>query len=253
MKIVDITPENAGDHAFFCIRNTREPGFLAKADWFMEMHRKGLRLKVAYAEDGRQVGFIEYVPAEEAWRPVVAGGWMFIHCIMVYPGKYRRSGVAGKLIEEALSEAREAGMLGVCTMTSEGPWIATRKLFEKQGFYPTDSKGRFELMALEITQNAGQPKFLDWEARLKEFKGWHLLYADQCPWHAKGVKALIDSARDLDITLQVTKISSPEEAKHMPSGFGVFALVKDGKLLEDHYISKRRFETIVERESRRFP
>jgi hypothetical protein len=34
----------------------------------------------------------------------------------------------------------------------------------------------------------------------------------------------------------------------VPSGFGVFALVKDGKLLEDHYLSKRRFETIIKKE-----
>jgi hypothetical protein len=48
--------------------------------------------------------------------------------------------------------------------------------------------------------------------------------------------------------LQTTKIESAEKAQHAPSGFGVFALVKDGKLLEDHYISETRFKTILKKE-----
>ena len=66
------------------------------------------------------------------------------------------------------------------------------------------------------------------------------------PWHKKGVYALVESASEKGINLKVKKIETSAEAKKMPAGFGVFALVKDGILLEDHYISKRRFETIIE-------
>ena len=62
------------------------------------------------------------------------------------------------------------------------------------------------------------------------------------------MKALIKSASENGIDLTVKKIESPKEAKQIPSGFGVFALIHNGRLLEDHYISKRRFESILQKE-----
>ncbi len=247
MKIINITPENAAKHSFFCIKNIKEPGFKAKLDWFTKRFSEGLKLKVMYADDGKQVGFIEYVPAEFAWRPIEADEYLFIHCIMVYPNKYRSLGAASALVNEAIADARAMDKTGVCTMTSQGTWMATKKLFQKQGFSKVDKKGRFELMALKL-KDGHDPFFINWEKKLTNYKGWHLLYADQCPWHDKGVKALIKTASENGIDLQIKKIETSNEAKQMPSGFGVFALIRDGILLEDHYISKRRFETIVEKE-----
>lgn len=248
MRIVEISTENAEEHSFFCIKNTREPGFHAKLDWFNRRQKEGLKLKVSYADNGKQIGFIEYVPAEYAWRPVDAPDWLFIHCIMVYPDKYRNTGVAAELINQAVRDAKKKAKNGVCTMTSQGPWIATNKLFSKMGFKKVDNRGRFELMALHLKDSTPAPKLIDWEIKLFDYKGWHLLYADQCPWHEKGVRALIKSASETGIDLKVKKVESAIEAKQIPSGFGVFALIHNGKLLEDHYISKRRFETIIEKE-----
>jgi GNAT superfamily N-acetyltransferase len=248
MKIVNLTPENAKDHSFFCIKNIKEPGFEFKERWFRNRVDEGLKLKVIYADDDKQVGFIEYVPAEFAWRPVEAEGWMFIHCIMVYPNKYRSSGTASMLINEAIAEAKVTGRKGVCTMTSQGAWMAAKKLFIKNGFEKVNSHGRFELMAIKLQEDATHPKLINWENKLRAYKGWHLVYADQCPWHDKGIRAIALSAKELGIKLKVNKIQTPKQAREMPSGFGVFALIKDGKLLEDHYISKRRFESIAEKE-----
>jgi GNAT superfamily N-acetyltransferase len=245
VEIVHVTPENAREHRFFCIKNVKESGFYAKEKWLKDRIKEGLTLKVIYADDGKQAGFIEYVPAEYAWRPVSALGWFFIHCIMVYPNKYRSTGAASLLIEEAINEARAHGKSGVCAMTSRGPWMATKKVFQKNGFEQFDKKGRFELMGIKLKDVAANPKLIDWESKLNNYNGWNLLYADQCPWHDKGVKAILKSADERGIDLNVEKIETAEDARNMPSGFGVFALVKDGKLLEDHYLSKRRFETIV--------
>ena len=78
--------------------------------------------------------------------------------------------------------------------------------------------------------------------------GWHLLYADQCPWYEKSVFALLNTAHEHGIHLKVHKISTAQEAKNAPSGYGVFNLLKNGKLLEDHYISATRFRNILKKE-----
>ena len=55
-------------------------------------------------------------------------------------------------------------------------------------------------------------------------------------------------AGEYGIRLKVKKINSSTEAKQGPSGFGVFALLHEGKLLEDHYISSTRFKNILKKE-----
>jgi len=77
---------------------------------------------------------------------------------------------------------------------------------------------------------------------------WHLLLAHQCPWHAKAARALAETARETGIDLHIREIRSAKEAQHAPSGFGVFALLHDGKLLADHYVSRTRFRNIIRAE-----
>jgi hypothetical protein len=58
----------------------------------------------------------------------------------------------------------------------------------------------------------------------------------------------VQAASDYGIEMKVTKLLTPEEARNAPSGFGTFSLIKDGKLLEDHYLSRTRFENILKKE-----
>jgi len=87
------------------------------------------------------------------------------------------------------------------------------------------------------------------EKQQKEYKGWNLIYSDQCPWHTKSVSDLIEVALENNIHLTVKKLKNSNEAKNSPSGFGVFCLIKDGKLIDDHYLSKTRFKNILKEET----
>ena len=75
-----------------------------------------------------------------------------------------------------------------------------------------------------------------------------MLYADQCPWSEKSVVAILNVAMDYDVDLKVSKINTVKEAKMAPSGFGVFNLLHNGKLLDDHYLSATRFRSILKKE-----
>ena len=96
---------------------------------------------------------------------------------------------------------------------------------------------------------AENPEFLDWSANQKEYQGWHLFYADQCPWHQKSVTDLLNTAMDFDIDLKIHEIKTALEAKNAPSGYGTFGLLHDGKLVSDHYISATRFRNILKKAS----
>ncbi len=248
MKFIHLNPNNLVQESLFCNKNPKSEGFQKKAAWFTERQKEGLQIIIAKDDGGKAVGFIEFVPGEFAWRPVKAHNYMFIHCIMVYPNKARNTGVASELINLCREEAKKQKLNGIAVLTSKGSWLADKRLFEKFGFRQIDAQGRFELMALPFTKRAELPSVTHWDGELPIYKGWNLIYADQCPWHEKAVLALSKTAKEQGVALKLKKLTSAAEAQKAPCGFGVIALVNDGKLLEDHYISETRFKTILKKE-----
>ncbi|MEM7103734.1 MAG: YoaP domain-containing protein [Bacteroidota bacterium] len=248
-EIIDVTIDNVEKAGIFCIKNKKAQGFRDKVDWFCNKINDGLGIKIAESVDEKgktvQLGFIEFLPSEKAWRPIDAQNLIFIQCIALFGKGGRQRGVGSALIQAVEQEAIAANKAGLCTMASDGPWMANKKIFEKNGMTSVDKKGRFDLLFKTIVEDAHPPSFFDWEAQLKNYHGWHLVYADQCPWHEKAVNELQKIAQLKGFQLKIRKLETPQEAKMAPSGFGTFSLIKDGKLLADHYISKRRFENII--------
>ncbi len=236
------------EETFYCIKDPKRQGFKDKAKWYEKCYQEGLSIRILKNHEDKMIGFIEFVPAKNAWRPIDADNYMFIHCIYIYSKKERNNGYGAMLIKEAEREARAKGMDGICVMTSKGGWLADKTLFEKNGFDQIEAKDRFQLLSKSWSPNAIKPKLHNWTEQQKQYQGWHLLYADQCPWHEKSVAAIVGVALDYGIDLKVTKINSVLEAKKAPSGFGVFNLLHDGKLLDDHYLSQTRFRNILKQQ-----
>ncbi len=132
-------------------------------------------------------------------------------------------------------------------MASDGVWMANKKIFLKNDFIEIDKSDRFELLAKKFDSATPDPQFIQWATKTDQYKGWHLLYADQCPWHVKSVEDILNTALDMDIDLNIRQLTDPKEAQDMPCGYGTFALIHNGKILADHYISKTRFRNIVQK------
>jgi hypothetical protein len=157
-------------------------------------------------------------------------------------------GIGSYLIQQCEADAKKNNKSGICAMSSDGPWIANKTLYEKNNFIVTEKLDRFELMVKSYDPQAKSPEFLDWTIEQQKYIGWHLVYSDQCPWHEKSITDIKQSAADNGIKLTVRKLLTSKEAQNAPSGFGTFSLIKDGKLLADHYISRTRFENMLKKE-----
>jgi hypothetical protein len=245
-KFIQVTSENVSEVGLFCIRNPKYPGFKLKANWLNNGMADGLKLMLLKV-DNETVGFIEYVPGEFAWRPVSAKNFMFIHCLWVFPKKNLNKGYASMLINHCVEESKKAGLEGVCVLTSEGSWITGRDLYLKNGFTLTASKGRFDLLTMKFN-GTNSPEFIDWGAKAKNFKGLHLVYANQCPLFIKSIDEMTATAKEFGLQLKVTEIKTAQEAQNAPSGFGVYSMIYNGKLVADHYISNTRFRNILNKE-----
>ena len=248
INLLEVTPQNVDDYGVFCIKDKKAPGYAEKVNWMRKKLNSGVKLLIIADEQGKQLGFVEYSPAESCWRAVDAPGYLFVQCIYIARKASRDQKLGSRLLKAIEEDARTLGKKGICTLASDGPWMANKALFEKNGFTQADSRGRFELLYKPLDKESPPPTFFDWTAALEEHQGWHLLYADQCPWHEKSVTAISNVAREQGEPLQVTHLNSPKEAQKGPSGFGTFALIKDGKLLADHYLSATRFKNILKKE-----
>ena len=247
-KIVDVTSDNVEDVGLFCIKNKQAAGYEQKLSWFQKQYINGLRLKIAFDEQENQLAFIEYIPAEYSWRPIEAPDYFFVHCIVVYAKGARQKGVGSGLLIACEDDAIANGRKGICVMTSKESWMADHTLFEKNGYRLAESRGRFDLMYKPIHNGTTKPHLLDWTKEHQAYEGWHLVYADQCPWHEKSVNDLQAEAERQGIDLIVRRFADPSEARHGPTGYGTFGLLHDGKLLADHYISRTRFKNILKKE-----
>ncbi len=247
-NIISVTSKNVNTYGVYCIKEKEAEGSQAKINWCKLNDNKYLQIKIAIDKRGKQVGFIEYTAAEYAWRPVDANNYLFIHCIGIFVKEARNVNLGTTLIKACEHEAKQQDKSGVCVMTSEGAFMVNKKLFLKNGYKKVDALDRFELMVKKYDDKSPSPKLIDWTKQLKKYKGWNLVYSDQCPWNIKSVNDLRETALEYGIDLKIKKIKNSAEAKKTPSGFGVYSLIKDGILLGDHYLSKTRFKSILAKE-----
>jgi GNAT superfamily N-acetyltransferase len=249
INIVDVTFDNASEAGIYCIKDKKSPGYHAKVQWFKSKINKGLKIKIATDGKGKQLGFIEYIPSELSWRPIKANNYLFIQCIALFDKDAKDRGIGSLLIQQCEQDAKNSKKSGICAMSSDGPWIANKSLYEKNKFTIADRLDRFELMVKSLDNGKTKPCFNDWTKQQAKYFGWNIIYSDQCPWHEKSITDIQNAAIENGIKLTVKKIKTPKEAQSAPSGFGTFSLIKDGKLLADHYISRTRFENIIKQET----
>lgn len=250
IEIITVDAGNVEENGFFCVKNRKHPGYAIKLSWLKRRFDEGMRIKLVRTADDKQVGFLEYIPGEYTWRVVEAAGYLVIHCIWVVSRKCPYGGVASALLDDCVRDARSSGRRGVAVVTSDGPWMADRRVFVKNGFERVDDgEPRFQLL-VKRTGKGPPPTFPhDWSERLKRNRGLKLLYTGQCPYIGNAVRELPPVADAHGIELDLVELMSAAEArKKMPSPYGVISLVHNGRLLADHPISATRFKNILEKE-----
>jgi GNAT superfamily N-acetyltransferase len=247
LTLEKVGPGNLADCGIGCLTGKSHPGYRAKVDWLEERFAEGLRFLLYRDAQGKPLAFLEYVPGESAWRPVDAPGWLFAHCLWVYPRGQKVGGLGTRLVRAFVEEAREAGAIGAAAMVSDGPWMAGKEVFLRNGFARVAEADRFELVAFQLKEGRA-PRFRDISENLSQYQGLNLVYSNQCPMLPKSVDALVEMAAERGLELKIHVLDSPQAAQRAPSYYGVFNLVWNGRLLADHYVSGGRFKNILKNE-----
>lgn len=245
-EIVDTNADNIGTCSICRYKNSKNEGRRRKLDWLKNRYAEGLRLKVLRSREFGDIGMIEYAPGSHAWRPVEADGYLVIHCLMV-DSKHKGKGLGALLVESCLKDAKESQCRGVAVVTSSDSFMAGSDVFLKAGFVAVESSPPYELLVKKFKATAPDPHFIvDRERALtKHTQGLTILAADQCPMIAKCVRDISQEARALGLTPKVVRVGSAAASRELPTPYGVFSIVYDGKLIAERPVSGARFRNIM--------
>jgi len=250
LRIIELTPDNILNHGICGYKDPERPGFLEKVAWFKQRYQEGLRIKSLYSELNGSQGIIEYIPGEFCWRPVSAGGYMFIHCLFVgFKKMYKDHGYASLLLDQCEKDALKDKLHGVAVVTRKSSFMVGKDIFLKRGYTVTDkAPPDFELLVLKFINAAGDPAFThNRPENIKRFAhGLTIIRADQCPYTVKNVREISNTAKSIfGLKVNIVDLDTYREAQKSPCPFGVFCILYNGIIIAEHPISNTRFINIM--------
>lgn len=247
MNYIQITEENLEkEHICCAIAGSKDPQVVAKKAWLRERLQEGL---VFLKGDVRGKCFIEYLPAEFAWVPMEAAGYMHINCFWV-SGACKGHGYANELLERCIADAKKKGMAGLTVISSpkKKPFLSDPGYLTYKGFLPADTaEPHFALLYLPFTENAAVPHFRDCGKKPKcTAPGFTAYYTNGCPYPAKYVPILQRCAEENQVPFTAIPIVSREQAQNAPAVWTNFALFYDGAYVTNEIPSEKKFLALCE-------
>lgn len=106
IEYIQVTKDNIGkEHICCAISNNKDIQVSSKKDWMMKCFDDGL---VFLKSTERGKCFIEYIPSENAWVPILAENYMYIDCFWV-SGSFKGHGYSNDLLNSCIEDSKSKG------------------------------------------------------------------------------------------------------------------------------------------------
>ena len=131
MEYIRLTRDNLDkEHICCAISNNNDVQVSSKKAWLADRFDEGL-VFLKSVERGKC--FIEYIPAENAWIPIDAEGYMYIDCLWV-SGSLKGHGFSTDLLNACIEDSRGKGKKGLCILCAakKKPFLADPKFLKSR-------------------------------------------------------------------------------------------------------------------------
>ena len=234
-KFITLTKENIEKEHICCAFSDKKckDSYELKKAWLKKEFDNGY---VFRRLDERAKVFIEYVPAEKAWIPVVAPNYLMLNCFWV-SGQYKGKGYAKALLQSAIDDAKQQGKDGLVTVvgTVKFHFMSDTKWLLRQGFETVEKLSYgFSLLALKFNAQAINHKFSDSvsNGECANKKGLTVYYSNRCPYTEYYVKTeLTQTAENRKLPLEIIQLETVEQAQSSPTPATIFSLFYNGKFV----------------------
>lgn len=242
MEYIRVTNDNLdSEHICCAISNNKDIQVASKKAWLAERFEEGL-VFLKSVERGKC--FIEYIPAENAWNPIEAVGYMFINCLWV-AGSFKGHGYSSDLLDECIRDSKNKGMRGLCILSSKNkkPFLADPKYLNHKGFAVCDEADNgIQLWYLPFSSEVEKPRFRECAKQPHvDETGYVLYYTSQCPFNAKYVPVVEQTAKEQGVKFKAIHLQSKTEAQNVPTPITTYALFFDGEYLTNEQMNEARF------------
>ncbi|MBR4362092.1 MAG: YoaP domain-containing protein [Ruminococcus sp.] len=246
MEYIRLTKENLAEENICCaISNNNDVQVASKKAWLAERFDEGLTF-IKSTERGKC--FIEYIPAENAWVPIDAGGYVFINCLWV-SGSFKGHGYSNDLLNMCIDDCKAQGRKGLCILSTakKKPFLADPKYLRYKGFKVADEADNgVQLWYLPFSDGADVPRFRECAKHPHiDEPGYVLYYTSQCPFNAKYVPILEQTAAENDIRFKAIHITTREAAQSAPTPITTYALFCDGKYVSNEQMNDKKFLKLI--------
>lgn len=253
MEYIRVTSENIErEHICCAISNNNDIQVLSKKAWLSERFEEGL---VFLKSTERGKCFIEYIPAENAWNPILAEGYMYIDCLWV-AGSLKGYGYSTDLLNACIEDSKSKGKKGLCILAAakKKPFLADPKFLTYKGFRVSDEADNgIQLWYLPFEKEAQLPMFKECAKRpLIDEKGYVLYYTNQCPFNAKYVPVIESIAKEKSVQFKAVLLQSKEEAQNAPTPITTYALFLNGNYITNEQMNDKRFLKLLDNSKRHF-
>ena len=246
MEYIRVTKDSLEkEHICCAISNNKDVQVSSKKAWLADRFDEGL-VFLKSVERGKC--FIEYIPAENAWVPINADGYMYIDCLWV-SGSFKGHGYSTELLDACIEDSNEKEKKGLCILAAakKKPFLADPKFLKYKGFTVCDEADNgIQLWFLPFGEEAETPKFKECAKHPHiEERGYVLYYTSQCPFNAKYVPVLEQTARENDISFHAIHIDSKEKAQNAPTPITNYAMFHDGEYITNEQMNDKKFLKLV--------
>ena len=248
--IVEVGPESLEDRHICCaIGSNKEAKGCAEAKktWMRTVFPDGYHF---WRLDAQGKAFIEVLPAEAAWAPLSADGWLFIDCFWV-SGQWKGQGFGKALWQKALTHAKAGGFKGLVAVAGDQkrPFLSDGSFYRHLGFALADSAPpNYDLLAYPLDPGAKPPRFLDVAKTPRPLSetGFVIYYSNHCPHPSKYVPLLAGVAGEFGVPFAAHLLTSAAEARQVPNAFPTYALFFNGKFVTNELFSERKMRKFLE-------
>ena len=242
MDYIRVTKENLDtEHICCAISSNRDIQVASKKAWLADRFDEGL-VFLKSVERGKC--FIEYIPAENAWNPISADGYMYIDCLWV-SGSLKGHGYSNDLLEYCISDSREKGKKGLCILSSakKKPFLADPKYLTHKGFEVCDTADNgVGLWYLPFERDAEKPALRECARHPHtDVPGFVIYYTNQCPFNAKYIPIVEQTAKEHNIQLKTIHLATKEDARNAPTPITTYAVFRDGEYVTNEQMNDKRF------------
>ena len=229
-----------------------------------KQHQEGVDRKKTFLAQGFDHGlvfrkldvrgkvFIEYAPAEGAWRPVIAPGYLVIHCLWV-SGRYKGRQLGRELLEHCLGDSRR--YRGVVAVSGRTPYLTDTRFYLHHGFEVLErTHTGFDLVCYrgdaDSDEESPTPRFTDSARRgtVSEAEGVHFEYVYQCPFVPGCLQDMSAVAQELNLAVTTRQLATVKQAQDAASPFGTFGAFLHGEFVTHELMSANKFRKLLERE-----